>query len=337
MNHLGEGLFEVTTPPLEGGDYTTIRVLYKFVLNGDVWAADPENPLSAWGDSVIEVLPKHPSYPSSRGRLWPEGSVYSRALGQSIPYLAYLPPGYGDRPGRRYPVIYFLHGYNDGGARSWLIKGNMVETLDILIGRGAIPPVIAIFPEAGGSFYADGPHGQSPWERALTQELVNHVDAAFHTRASRRGRAVSGVSMGGFGAVKLALQYPHLFCSAHAHAGLFDVRDVDFMPQRFGEGDGSRLHREWNSPIVLVEAPERTEDLQLSFDCGEGDPLFPQSVAFQDTLVNLAIPHTFWQAQGYHTWDVFQRMIPPALMAHARAFRGEVPTKRGPFAGDPRR
>lgn len=324
MEDVGGGWWEARTPPLLSALHTPVQVCYKFVVNGERWAVDPLNPLRVRGDSAIHVPAAQPFTPAARGRVVTGAVYFSSSLGRPCRYLAYLPAAYSRHVGQRFPVLYLLHGHKGGGATDWLLKGNLAEILDILMDLGRMPPTLVVLPEAGDGLYADRLGGGWPLERALTHDLVRHVDSTLRTRANRRGRAIGGVSAGGYGAVKLALQYPHLFCSAHAHSGFFDVRDDATFPDILGTGPGATLHRRWNSPIELVREPPRTEAIRLGFDCGEQDPLLEESLAFQQEATDRGVPHGFWITPGHHTWDVWQRMLPLSLESHGAAFQGRL-------------
>lgn len=322
-----DGTWTIRTPRLERAPHTPVVVCYKFVVDGEIWSADPSNPLRVRDDSALRVPAEEPWTATSRGRVWPDAAFNSRHLGRAFRYAAWIPPGYDREPSRRYPVLFLLHDRRDAGPMEWLLKANLPEILDILTEMARIPPMVVVMPDLEDGLAVDRYDGGASWERAFVDELVPHVDSAFRTRANRRSRAVGGVSGGGYSAMKLALQYPWLFCSVHSQAGYFDVRDAALWPEIFGPGEGSMPHRRWNSPAHLVEDPPRTETLRLSLGCGEEDPLFEASLRFHEILSSRAIPHTFWSAPGHHAWDVVQRMLPAALEEHGVAFRGRVPLK----------
>jgi len=124
-----------------------------------------------------------------------------------------LPESYRSSPKRRYPVVYALHGFGDGGM-------SMILTLR---GKGSsgpdVPEVIIVGIESGnslgGSFYANSP-ATGNWEDLITSEAISLVDRKFRTIASREGRALAGYSMGGFGSWHIALSRPDLYCAAWA-------------------------------------------------------------------------------------------------------------------------
>lgn len=138
-------------------------------------------------------------------------SVRSAALGTDLKFTVYVPDGYKDGAAR-YPVVYLLHGAG-GNEYEWVRKGGAVETLDGLIKRGLIRPTIAIIPSAGpDSWWADGAAAKA--ETAMITELLPYVEGKYRTTGARSGRAIAGLSMGGYGALNLSLRHPALFCAA---------------------------------------------------------------------------------------------------------------------------
>ena len=148
-------------------------------------------------------------------------SFHSAALGQTMNYQVLLPAGYAESGTQRYPVLYLLHGRGDK-MQAW---APLVPDLFRLTAEGRIPPVIAIMPDAPSSqragYYIDSqftgnarlPPGQA-LESAITIDLLAQVDRVYRTQASRTGRIIAGYSMGGYGAMRLALAHPELFGGA---------------------------------------------------------------------------------------------------------------------------
>jgi len=154
---------------------------------------------------------------SERLRQNPLGDPHDRALN------VYLPPGYASGDAR-YPVVYLLAGFTGSGPsllnwNAW--QENLPDKLDRLIGLGAMPPAIAVFPDCftrlGGSQYVNS-RAMGPYEDYLCDELVPLVESRFRTLGAP-GRAIAGKSSGGFGALHLCLQRPGFFAAAACHSG----------------------------------------------------------------------------------------------------------------------
>lgn len=138
-------------------------------------------------------------------------SVPSTALGRDLKFTVYLPDGYKDAPGK-FPVVYLLHGAG-GDEYEWTRKGGAVETLDGLIKRGLIRASVAVMPTTGpASWWADGAAEKA--ETAVMTELLPYVEGKYKVTTERQGRAIGGLSMGGYGALNLALRHPTKFCAA---------------------------------------------------------------------------------------------------------------------------
>lgn len=145
----------------------------------------------------------------------PASALAGNLLGTSAIQDAaiYLPPSYESAPDRRYPVIYLLHGiFDDFGA--WIENEDVPARLNRLIAAKAMPEVLVVMPNAGNK-YGGGYYRNSPisgnWADYIADDLIGHVDAEFRTMASADSRAVVGHSMGGYGAINLAISRPGKF------------------------------------------------------------------------------------------------------------------------------
>jgi S-formylglutathione hydrolase FrmB len=170
-------------------------------------------------------------------------TLWSQSLGIRKALVVYLPPSYAASPSRRYPVLFYLHGLS-GNERNWSEQGALAATLDSLAAAGAGEAIVAM-PDGDDGWYttwnglADArcrsdttrkePADQFcvPWQHYddyVARDLVSHVDAHYRTRATRASRGIAGLSMGGYGAVTLALSYPGVFAAAASHSGVVSPR-----------------------------------------------------------------------------------------------------------------
>jgi enterochelin esterase-like enzyme len=255
-------------------------------------------------------------------------SFRSATLGEDIAYTVYLPGGYPEA-GRRYPVLYLLHGRGDSMSAWTRVKGE----LDALISAGEIPPVIAVMPDAPwssrASYYVDSAYeGTNPGrkvETAFIRDLVPHVDATYKTMASRSGRAIAGYSMGGYGALRYSLVYPELFGASIvlSPAVYVPTPPKDSSTREFGAfGEGRSLfvdaiYRKLNYPEAF--APFAAKGLPTHMFVAVGDDefknpdpadaqhdldfeahvLFNQAVRVQNLTAELRV------LDGGHDWDVW--------------------------------
>src|SRR4051812_32681406 len=156
----------------------------------------------------------------------------SEALNQTMEYVIYLPPGYDDpRNGSvRYPVVYLLPG-SSGGTGPWVRAGGMAEQMDTLLAQGQVQPMILVVPQASpGRFtpnpgYVDGPLGE--WATYITRDLVNEIDSNYRTVAAADGRAIAGLSEGGYGAMNLGLKNPSEYGVIGSFSGYFTLNEDD--------------------------------------------------------------------------------------------------------------
>ena len=149
-------------------------------------------------------------------------SFKSATLGREMAYSIYLPRGGGED--RRYPVVYVLHGTGDS-ERSYPKAGRVEATMDALIASGAIVPMIVVMPDARRSWYVNSAEvgGAGDYETAIVRDLTRHIDGTYPVVAMRASRFITGHSMGGFGALRLAFKFPARFGAAAAmSAALWD-------------------------------------------------------------------------------------------------------------------
>ena len=133
----------------------------------------------------------------------------SAALGRSWNYVVYLPADYYTSDAR-YPVLYLLHGNAQKGY-DWVTSGHVVETADALTAAGRMPAAIIVMPDAGTTWFVDR---KEKMETAVLEDLIPEIERSFRTVATRQGRLVAGLSMGGYGAMRFALRYPEKFAAA---------------------------------------------------------------------------------------------------------------------------
>jgi enterochelin esterase-like enzyme len=150
-------------------------------------------------------------------------SLYSDALQETRALTIYLPPGYSRRSGPHYPVLYYLHGRwtpNDGPLR-------VAGVMDSLVHAGVVPLAILVLPDGSGGPYDNGFWVDSEVNGALEQffieDVIPHVDATYRTLANRDHRAVFGHGEGAFGALRVALKHPELFCAVASHSAPADA------------------------------------------------------------------------------------------------------------------
>jgi putative tributyrin esterase len=242
-----------------------------------------------------------------------ELKYHSKALGKATAADILLPQN--DAPGP-FPVFYLLHGLSDDHT-IWQRRTSIERYV-------AEYPLIVVMPDGGRGFYTDAKEGDA-WETALVRDLIGYVDKLFHTRASRAGRCIGGLSMGGYGAAKLALKHPELFCSAVSHSGALGRarRPVPEKPASPFDAEMLRiLGRDAaggpDDPFALAErlAPEKRPALRI--DCGTEDGLLADNRAFHEHLTKIGYPHEYLEAPGAHEWGYWDLHVQEAIAFHAR-------------------
>jgi len=225
----------------------------------------------------------------------------SAALGKHAGFNV-IHPDHGDGP---FPVLMQLHGYSDDSF-SWLYNSNLAR-------HAATWPMIVILPDGGTSRYLNLPYherfGLQRYEDLLLDDIPNQVERLFRVRSGPW--AIGGLSMGGFGALRLGLKFPERFASIWAHsAGLRPLDDV-FLGSLDDPADADLVH--------LARAAQVRGPLPvISFDCGTEDELIDHNRAFDKELTSLGIDHTYREHPGAHTWDYWDEHVVEALAQHAR-------------------
>jgi enterochelin esterase-like enzyme len=219
-----------------------------------------------------------------------EDRTYKSKLNdREVAIKVYTPPGYKKDGNDRYPVVYNLHGAGGGSPeRQWDRAG---KTIADAVEAGTIDPVIYVFVNGlGDTFFVDYADGSLKVESMIVKELIPWVDANYRTVASKEGRAVDGFSMGGYGALMLALRHPDLFESVVSYgAALIEPR---------GEGDkgkarwGAKEHADQFDVWVLARknADAVRKGVRVRMVCGDKDGLYPNNVKFKDLLGELKVP-----------------------------------------------
>ena len=262
--------------------------------------------------------PKDPAFVTTAGTTQ-EISVSSPALGgRSQQVVVYLPPGYASNPTRRYPVFYLLHGFPGRPAAFLLtVRAGVVD--DILAARGRGQPLILVMPFGStGTFtdkeWANGVRAHEGWETFVARDLVRAIDSRYWTIASGAGRALGGLSEGGYGALNIGLHHPGEFRVLESWSGYEKADDLESI---FG-GDPQLLSR--NSPLETVDAVASgllRAHTYVWFYSGTTDRLRGQNRAFEAELARLGIAHRFFLVRGGHDWGLWRGEASLALLAAA--------------------
>lgn len=245
----------------------------------------------------------------------------SSLLGRSVDYRILYPVQYQypDKREKRFPVIYLLHGVT-GHSSDWLERTRMAlyaTHYDLFI----------VMIEGGNGWYTDSATiPTDKYESYILQELIPEVEKRFRVSQERDGRAIAGLSMGGYGAVKFGIKRPEMFAVAASMSGAFGAaswtqKDVpnsgpilDSILKTFGPVNSSTRTENDVFKLVRNVPAERISSLPFFYlDCGTEDFLFPFSRELAGLFVERKIPHEYRQLPGDHNWKYWDRQIQEIL------------------------
>lgn len=229
-----------------------------------------------------------------------QATFCSASLKREMHYSVMLPAGY-QQGNRHYPVLYLLHGLY-GNHMDWVSRTRLTQYAEAL-------PVIIVMPDAGDSWYTNSASvSEDKYEDYILKDLIAEVDAKYRTINARHGRAVAGLSMGGYAAMKFALRRPDLFAMAGSLSGAFNAPlDADETPEYrdqlikvFGER-GSRTRSE-NDIFHLVELANPASLPYLFVTCGTADQFLSTNRKFAAALQAKKIAYEYHEMPGGHSW-----------------------------------
>lgn len=241
----------------------------------------------------------------------------SNKVDYPVEYSIYLPPDY-ETSQRNYPVLYLLHGYSDDET-GWLQFGEANIIADKGIANGDFPPCIIVMPDGKVSWYINSYDGKDPWEDMFIQEFIPFIEGEYRIRSKKEFRAISGLSMGGNGALLLSMRNPDLFSSCVAFSsGIFtdeEILTADAYDRYFGNIYGPKpedgtVSAYWkaNSPLHLVDSvdKEKLKSIRFYIDCGDDDFLYKGNSALHVKMRDQEVPHEYRVRNGGHTWSYWR-------------------------------
>jgi putative tributyrin esterase len=246
-----------------------------------------------------------------------DGAFHSAAIHREMKYRVLLPCFYQSSSGR-FPVLYLLHGLH-GDYLNWDTRTN----LEHYALRYAL---IVVMPDAGDSWYTNSATDpKDKFEDYIAKDLMAEIDGKFRTLRDRHSRAIAGVSMGGYGALKIALRYHSDFAFAGSLSGALNA------PQELGDkrpefrdqlrkvfGPPGSTVRADNNLFSLVQSPNTKDRLYFYLACGSGDDFLPVNRDFAAQLSSRSAAYEYHETEGGHGWDYWDRSLPDLLHAAAR-------------------
>jgi S-formylglutathione hydrolase FrmB len=246
-------------------------------------------------------------------------SVYSPSMKKSLKAAITLPSSYA-KGNSQYPVVYLLHG-GSGAFSDWHQKvtekglvNRMAEEHDLIIVTPGVGPA---------SYYYDSPLLDSVrYETYMIQELIPFIDQRYRTLGKKESRAITGLSMGGHGAITLAAKHPTLFIAAGSMSGVMNI-DTDLW--KVGE-DFRNLRKKGQiemlgsinyqapgfNPYTAVGLVDQLENqkIHLIIDCGVDDFLIETNRQMHSLLMEKKIAHEYIERPGAHTWNYWTDALP---------------------------
>jgi S-formylglutathione hydrolase FrmB len=244
------------------------------------------------------------AFTSDRAAVVDAIQVYSESMQKNIKVVVITPDNYASA--QKLPVVYLLHGYG-GNHLDWIDKAKGFEKAADLYN------LIIVCPDGGfNSWYWDSPVDQaSQYETYISKELVNAIDAKYKTIQDRKGRAITGLSMGGHGALYLAFKHQDVFGAAGSMSGGVDIRPFPNnwdIAKRLGSYAEFPERWEKNTVINMLNllAPD---SLSIIIDCGSDDFFFKFNEDLHQKLLYRNIPHDFITRPGGHTWPYWTNAV----------------------------
>ncbi len=234
-------------------------------------------------------------------------SLKSRYMPSAVGYCALLPPGYDAQPTKKFPVLYFLHGL--GGDHTFLVSSGAWNIIEDLQESKKIGEFVVIAPQANTTFYINSKNGRTQYEDFFVRDLVPQMEKRFRLLGVRSARAITGISMGGYGALRFAFKYPQMFASVSAHMPALmeqlphvsgDLALTMFIGSAFGRPVDEAFWKA-NTPFTFARTAN-LRGLKIYFDCGDHDDYgFDAGSGDLDKLLTARhIPHTFHIYPGRH-------------------------------------
>ncbi len=225
---------------------------------------------------------------------------FSEALGKWTRYNVIMP----DVDKGPYRVLMQLHGLNDD-EDSWLERSNLTRYVRDL-------PLLVLLPDGGTSGYlnwkASGRLHKHRYEDLLVRDIPSHVGQHFNV--ADNPWAIGGLSMGGYGAMRLGMKYPEQFCSIYAHSSAFHI-DSMLDATLVEDADDASVYRHADA------LAKRDDRAVVSFDCGTEDELLEYNRRLHEHLQALDIEHHYAEFGGGHDWEYWDQHVREALAQHA--------------------
>ena len=247
-------------------------------------------------------------------------AVFSKAMHKTILNVVIKPEHYSEQ-GRKLPVVYLLHGAG-GNQSNWISKDpELKEYVDRY-------NLIIVCPDGGTtSWYFDSPIDSTmKYETYVAKELVDYIDHTYSTIKNKSGRAITGLSMGGHGALYLSFRHQDIFGAAGSMSGGVDIRPFPNnwdIAKRLGTLAQNPQNWEKNNVINLLDLV-KGGSLKIIFDCGVDDFFHTVNLNLHEKMLENKIPHDYIERPGQHTWEYWENSIKYQLLFFNDFFIGSM-------------
>lgn len=243
--------------------------------------------------------------------------IYSRSMQKNLRCVVVKPDIYQFKI-TKFPVIYLLHGY-DGNFSNWIHRApelkNYADKYETLI----------VCPEGAiSSWYLDSPVDSAyRYETHIAIEVVSYIDQHYKSLPNKKYRAITGLSMGGHGALFLALRHPEVFGAAGSMSGCLDLGDLKNkydVSKRIG--DTIRYAKAWQefSVINLLDKSVNTP-VRIIMDCGISDVFIEVNRLVHQKMLRLRIAHSYTERPGGHSWIYWRESLPYHMQYFSSLFQ----------------
>jgi S-formylglutathione hydrolase FrmB len=268
-------------------------------------------------------------------------SLPSKILERAVPYCVLLPPSYDAEKTRRYPILYLLHGLGDN--EEFLVHSGGMNLVEDLWEQHQLGEMLIVTPAGGVSFYINSNDGKRRYEDFFLQEFMPGVEKRYRAQAGRGSRGISGISMGGYGALHIAFQHPQHFVAVGAHSAALieklpnittensrQMSQLRVLGPAFGSPFDAAFWNQ-NDPVRIAHAANLA-GLKIYFDCGsEDDYGFDLGAETLDKmLTSRHIAHEFHLYPGGHDWIYFAAHLPALLEFEFHAFTSAAARSTSP-------
>lgn len=233
-------------------------------------------------------------------------AIYSASMHKTIKCVVITPSSYLKQKDKKYPVLYLLHGFSDNYA-GWVSKAkDLKEAVDE-------NDLIVVCPDGGySSWYFDSPVDTTyKYETHITGEVLNYIDQHYRTLPQRNARAIAGLSMGGHGALYLAIRHKDLYSAAISLSGGVDITPFPDNWQLADRLGTYKEHRDvWQQHSVQYLSRHLNDnELAIVLDCGTDDFFIGVNRILHQQLKELNIAHDYIERPGSHNWAYWNNAI----------------------------